>query len=285
MTAWSLRLKPSRKEGAGKTGSPLAPAVLRAGGTEEGDARRHTGAAGTSRPSLRSGLTAYVVLSPGSDALLPPSPRGLVRHEGPDHTILPYAGCIGRVRAGDRSRDNPPCNALRANAARVHHVPPRVRDDRDTPSPSGRSERDIRQFRNSCAGACRARAASSLRGALATKQSRLSPRRDAGLFRCARNDDGVAIRDMALGFASEKIAPHALRWDEEKHFPVDVMREAASLGMGGIYIRDDVGGSAMTRFDAALIFEALATGCPTTSAFISIHNMASWMIDAYGNDT
>ena len=82
-----------------------------------------------------------------------------------------------------------------------------------------------------------------------------------------------------------EIAPHALRWDEEKHFPVDVMQEAATLGMGGIYIRDDVGGSAMTRFDAALIFEALATGCPTVSAFISIHNMASWMIDAYGNDT
>src|SRR3569623_626191 len=101
----------------------------------------------------------------------------------------------------------------------------------------------------------------------------------------ALNEDQVAVRDMALAFAAEKIAPHALRWDEEKHFPVDVMREAATLGMGGIYIREDVGGSAMTRFDAALIFEALATGCPTTSAFISIHNMASWMIDAYGSDT
>ena len=67
---------------------------------------------------------------------------------------------------------------------------------------------------------------------------------------------------MAREFAAEKIAPHALRWDEEKHFPVDVMREAADLGMGGIYISDDVGGSAMTRFDAALIFEALATGLP-----------------------
>ncbi|MGY4454869.1 alkylation response protein AidB-like acyl-CoA dehydrogenase [Bradyrhizobium sp. i1.3.1] len=101
----------------------------------------------------------------------------------------------------------------------------------------------------------------------------------------ALNEDQVAVRDMALAFAAEKIAPHALRWDEEKHFPVDVMREAATLGMGGIYIREDVGGSAMTRFDAALIFEALATGCPTTSAFISIHNMASWMIDAFGSDT
>src|SRR5918994_695738 len=101
----------------------------------------------------------------------------------------------------------------------------------------------------------------------------------------ALNEDQIAVRDMAREFAAEKIAPHAVRWDEEKHFPVDVMREAASLGIGGVYIRDDVGGSAMTRFDAALIFEALAQGCPTVSAFISIHNMASWMIDAYGNDT
>src|ERR1700752_4299389 len=101
----------------------------------------------------------------------------------------------------------------------------------------------------------------------------------------ALNEDQIAVRDMARDFAGEKIAPHAVRWDEEKHFPVDVMREAAKLGIGGIYIRDDVGGCALTRFDAALIFEALAQGCPTVSAFISIHNMASWMIDAFGNDT
>ncbi|MCO5129013.1 MAG: isobutyryl-CoA dehydrogenase [Xanthobacteraceae bacterium] len=100
----------------------------------------------------------------------------------------------------------------------------------------------------------------------------------------ALNEDQIAVRDMARNFAAEKIAPFALKWDEEKHFPVDVMREAASLGIGGIYIRDDVGGSALTRFDAALIFEALAQGCPTVSSFISIHNMASWMIDAYGSD-
>ncbi|NVN87410.1 MAG: acyl-CoA dehydrogenase family protein [Rhodopseudomonas sp.] len=98
-------------------------------------------------------------------------------------------------------------------------------------------------------------------------------------------EDQIAIRDMARDFAADNIAPHALQWDEEKFFPVEVMRQAAALGIGGIYIRDDVGGSAMTRFDAALIFEALAQGCPTSSAFISIHNMASWMIDAYGNDT
>jgi alkylation response protein AidB-like acyl-CoA dehydrogenase len=98
------------------------------------------------------------------------------------------------------------------------------------------------------------------------------------------NEDQLAVRDMAREFAADKIAPNAIKWDEEKFFPVDVMREAAALGMGGIYISEDVGGSALKRFDAALIFEALATGCPTVSAFISIHNMASWMIDAYGND-
>src|SRR5215469_13062266 len=97
------------------------------------------------------------------------------------------------------------------------------------------------------------------------------------------NEDQIAVRDMARDFAANKIAPHALRWDEEKHFPVEVMREAATLGIGGIYIGDDVGGSALSRFDAALIFEALAQGCPTVSAFISIHNMASWMIDRYGS--
>jgi alkylation response protein AidB-like acyl-CoA dehydrogenase len=107
---------------------------------------------------------------------------------------------------------------------------------------------------------------------------------EARAKQCALTDDQIAVRDMARDFAAEKIAPHALTWDEQKHFPVDVMREAAALGMGGIYIRDDVGGSALTRFDAALIFEALATGCPTVSAFISIHNMAAWMIDAYGSD-
>src|ERR1700747_124232 len=101
----------------------------------------------------------------------------------------------------------------------------------------------------------------------------------------ALNEDQIAVRDMARDFAAEKIAPHAIRWDEQKHFPVYGMREASTLGMGGVYIRDDVGGSALTRFDAALIFEALAQGCPTVSAFISIHNMASWMIDHFGNDT
>lgn len=98
------------------------------------------------------------------------------------------------------------------------------------------------------------------------------------------NEDQIAIREMAQEFAAEKLAPNAVRWDEEKHFPVDVMREAAALGMGGVYIREDVGGSGLTRLDATLIFEALATGCPTVSAYISIHNMCAWMIDSYGNE-
>ena len=97
-------------------------------------------------------------------------------------------------------------------------------------------------------------------------------------------DDQIAIRDMARAFAAERLAPKAVEWDQEKHFPVDVLREAAGLGMGGVYVRDDVGGSGLSRLDAALIFEALASGCPSIAAYISIHNMSSWMIDAYGSD-
>jgi alkylation response protein AidB-like acyl-CoA dehydrogenase len=100
----------------------------------------------------------------------------------------------------------------------------------------------------------------------------------------ALTSDQLAIRDMAREFALEKLAPKAVEWDEQKHFPVAEMREAAALGMGGVYIREDVGGSGLTRLDAALIFEALAMGCPTVSAYISIHNMASWMIDRFGSD-
>lgn len=99
----------------------------------------------------------------------------------------------------------------------------------------------------------------------------------------ALTEDQIAIRDMARAFAAEKLAPKAVEWDERKHFPVEEMREAAALGMGGVYVREDVGGSGLSRLDATLIFEALASGCPTVAAFISIHNMASWMIDAYGS--
>jgi alkylation response protein AidB-like acyl-CoA dehydrogenase len=107
---------------------------------------------------------------------------------------------------------------------------------------------------------------------------------DPSMTQFALSDEQIAIRDMAEAFAAERLAPQAVEWDQAKHFPVDVMREAAVLGMGGVYIQDDVGGSGLSRLDAALIFEALATGCPTVSAYISIHNMAAWMIDRFGSD-
>ena len=100
----------------------------------------------------------------------------------------------------------------------------------------------------------------------------------------ALDADQTALRDMARSFADEEFAPNAVAWDETKHFPVAEMRKAAARGLGGIYIRDDVGGSGLSRLAATLIFEALATGCPTVSAYMSIHNMAAWMIDAFGSD-
>jgi alkylation response protein AidB-like acyl-CoA dehydrogenase len=98
------------------------------------------------------------------------------------------------------------------------------------------------------------------------------------------NADQRAIKEMADAFAAEKVAPHALEWDREKHFPDEAIRETGQLGFGGIYIRDDVGGSGLGRMDAVLIFEALAAACPAFSSFISIHNMAAWMIDRFGDE-
>ncbi|MGW0248947.1 acyl-CoA dehydrogenase family protein [Nocardia goodfellowii] len=98
------------------------------------------------------------------------------------------------------------------------------------------------------------------------------------------DDDEKAIRDTARGFADEFLAPNALEWDEQKHFPVDVLRKAGPLGLGGIYVGEDVGGSGLRRLDAVRIFEQLATGCPAIAAYISIHNMAAWMIDSYGDE-
>ena len=97
------------------------------------------------------------------------------------------------------------------------------------------------------------------------------------------NEDQQAIQDMARAFAAAEMAPHSARWDEDKHFPVDVLRAAAALGLAGIYVTEDVGGSALTRLDATLIFEALSEGDVSTAAFLSIHNMASWMIDKFGS--
>src|SRR5215472_15067988 len=100
----------------------------------------------------------------------------------------------------------------------------------------------------------------------------------------ALSEDQRAIEDAARAFAEAELAPHAARWDEEKHFPVATLRAAAALGFAGVYVREDVGGSGLSRLDAAIVFEALAAGDPSTVAFLSIHNMASWMIDAFGAD-
>ncbi len=98
------------------------------------------------------------------------------------------------------------------------------------------------------------------------------------------NADQRAIQEMSQAFAAEKVAPFALEWDRERHFPDDVIRETGQLGFGGIYIGDDVGGSALGRMEAVLIFEALSAACPAFASFISIHNMAAWMIDRFGSD-
>ncbi len=97
-------------------------------------------------------------------------------------------------------------------------------------------------------------------------------------------EDQRAFQEAARAFAQNEMLPRAAEWDEECVFPEAVLREAAALGFAGIYVRDDVGGSALGRLDAAVIFEELAAACPSTAAYISIHNMAAWMIDRFGDD-
>ncbi|MBL0373607.1 acyl-CoA dehydrogenase family protein [Rhizobium sp. KVB221] len=93
-----------------------------------------------------------------------------------------------------------------------------------------------------------------------------------------------AIVGMAAGFAAQEMAPFAIEWDQNKHFPVETLRKAGALGMGGIYAGEEFGGSALGRLEAALIIEALATACPCIASYVSIHNMVVGMIDRYGND-
>lgn len=93
-----------------------------------------------------------------------------------------------------------------------------------------------------------------------------------------------AFQAMARDFARAEMAPHAAKWDSECVFPVEALRKAASLGFAGIYVGEDVGGSGLSRLDAAIIFEELAAACPSTAAYMSIHNMAAWMIDRFGSD-
>ncbi len=99
----------------------------------------------------------------------------------------------------------------------------------------------------------------------------------------ALNDDQRAIQDAARAFADAELAPHSAQWDEDKHFPVDVMKSAAEMGFCGIYTGEEHGGMALGRVEAAVIFEELSRGDVATAAFISIHNMATWMIDSFGS--
>jgi alkylation response protein AidB-like acyl-CoA dehydrogenase len=98
-------------------------------------------------------------------------------------------------------------------------------------------------------------------------------------------DEQQAIQETALTFAKERLAPHAGEWDEKSHFPIDVIRETAALGMATIYVPEAKGGSGLKRMDGALIFEALSYGCPAIASYISIHNMVAWMVGQYGSAT
>ena len=100
----------------------------------------------------------------------------------------------------------------------------------------------------------------------------------------ALTEDQRAIQEMARRFTADAITPNAAKWDEEHHFPRAVVKAAAELGFGSIYVSEEAGGIGLGRLEAALIMEAMAYGCPSTSAFVSIHNMASWMIDCFGSD-
>lgn len=98
------------------------------------------------------------------------------------------------------------------------------------------------------------------------------------------SDEDIAFREMAAEFARDKLLPHAESWDDKNHFPVDTLREAATLGMAGMVCQEDIGGSGLSRLGAAIIFEQLASGCVSTSAYLSIHNMVTTLLDKWGND-
>ncbi|MGB1441016.1 MAG: acyl-CoA dehydrogenase family protein, partial [Candidatus Puniceispirillaceae bacterium] len=100
----------------------------------------------------------------------------------------------------------------------------------------------------------------------------------------ALSEEQQAIFDMAHDFAQHAIAPHALAWDEQAILPRDVLEASAELGLASIYVPEEHGGSGLNRLEASLIFEALAMACPTVSAYLSIHNMISWMVSSFGDE-
>src|SRR3954468_23751348 len=108
------------------------------------------------------------------------------------------------------------------------------------------------------------------------------PRAARAMTQFDLTEDQLQIQEMARKFTADAITPLASEWDEKHIFPRETIRQAAELGFGSIYVSEDSGGIGLGRLEAALIMEAMAYGCPSTSAFISIHNMASWMIDRFG---
>ena len=99
------------------------------------------------------------------------------------------------------------------------------------------------------------------------------------------NDEQMAIKEMAKNFAETELMPHASEWDQNEIFPIDTLKKAAQLGLAAIYVSEDHGGSGLNRLDAAIIFEELSRGCVSTAAYLSIHNMVTWMIDAHGSES
>ena len=97
-------------------------------------------------------------------------------------------------------------------------------------------------------------------------------------------NDQKAIQEMAKNFAETELMPYASEWDQKEIFPIDTLRKAAQLGLAAIYVNEDRGGSGLNRLDAAIIFEELSRGCVSTAAYLSIHNMVTWMIDSHGSD-
>jgi alkylation response protein AidB-like acyl-CoA dehydrogenase len=99
------------------------------------------------------------------------------------------------------------------------------------------------------------------------------------------NDEQMAIKEMAKNFAETELMPHASEWDQNEIFPIQTLKKAAQLGLAAIYVSEDHGGSGLNRLDAAIIFEELSRGCVSTAAYLSIHNMVTWMIDAHGSES
>jgi len=95
-------------------------------------------------------------------------------------------------------------------------------------------------------------------------------------------EDQQSYRDLARSFAAEELAPHAAEWDRTGHFPVDILKQASSLGFGAMFAREEFGGTGLTRTDGAIIVEELAAGCTSTTAYLTIHNMCCWMVDTFG---